>query len=435
MLNKKALISIFIFSSFSLNAAQLTFDEAKNILLEKNGLIKAYNEEVHSSKFRVEQAKSGFMPKLNISETFVSTDEPGSAAFIKISQGNFTPTYMATMSDPDRTKNFETKIELVQPLLLQGKVYFGFKQAEEMKKASEKMLDAVKQELIYNLVKAYYGKALADKSVEVTEKSMERTKRYRDLTEEFYRNGLLVKSDLLVAESRVNLNESYIAEAKKQVEVAQAHLQRLLDSEGVFSVVWNDPGLKVDKSVDEYIKIALENRRDLKAMEDFARVQELEYKKNRWSYSPEIVAFANYKMNDTSFLGDSGKGFTVGAMINFNIFNGFMNKNKISEEKSKKMAIDYKLIDKRNEIKSEVKDAYYSVLAAESKIEAMKKSLEASYAALNITENRFKEGLAKITDLLDREVDVKNAELALYMAEYELIESKTKLYKAAGILK
>lgn len=435
MLNKKALISIFIFSSFSLNAAQLTFDEAKNILLEKNGLIKAYNEEVHSSKFRVEQAKSGFMPKLNISETFVSTDEPGSAAFIKISQGNFTPTYMATMSDPDRTKNFETKIELVQPLLLQGKVYFGFKQAEEMKKASEKMLDAVKQELIYNLVKAYYGKALADKSVEVTEKSMERTKRYRDLTEEFYRNGLLVKSDLLVAESRVNLNESYIAEAKKQVEVAQAHLQRLLDSEGVFSVVWNDPGLKVDKSVDEYIKIALENRRDLKAMEDFARVQELEYKKNRWSYSPEIVAFANYKMNDTSFLGDSGKGFTVGAMINFNIFNGFMNKNKISEEKSKKMAIDYKLIDKRNEIKSEVKDAYYSVLAAESKIEAMKKSLEASYAALNITENRFKEGLARITDLLDREVDVKNAELALYMAEYELIESKTKLYKAAGILK
>jgi len=435
MLNKKALISIFIFSSFSLNAAQLTFDEAKNILLEKNGLIKAYNEEVHSSKFRVEQAKSGFMPKLNISETFVSTDEPGSAAFIKISQGNFTPTYMATMSDPDRTKNFETKIELVQPLLLQGKVYFGFKQAEEMKKASEKMLDAVKQELIYNLVKAYYGKALADKSVEVTEKSMERTKRYRDLTEEFYRNGLLVKSDLLVAESRVNLNESYIAEAKKQVEVAQAHLQRLLDSEGVFSVVWNDPGLKVDKSVDEYIKIALENRRDLKAMEDFARVQELEYKKNRWSYSPEIVAFANYKMNDTSILGDSGKGFTVGAMINFNVFNGFMNKNKISEEKSKKMAIDYKLIDKRNEIKSEVKDAYYSVLAAESKIEAMKKSLEASYAALNITENRFKEGLARITDLLDREVDVKNAELALYMAEYELIESKTKLYKAAGILK
>ncbi|ADR19606.1 TolC family protein [Calditerrivibrio nitroreducens] len=435
MLNKKALVSIFIFSSLSLNAAQLTLEEAKNILLEKNGLIKAYSEEVTSSQFRVEQAKSGFMPKLNISETFISTDEPGSAAFIKISQGNFTPTYMATMSDPDRTKNFETKIELVQPLLLQGKVYFGFKQAEEMKKASEKILDAVKQELIYNLVRAYYGKALADKSVEVTEKSMERTKKYRDLTAEFYRNGLLVKSDLLVAESRVNLNESYIAEAKKQVEVAHSHLQRLLDKDGVFSVMWSDPGLKVDKSLDEYIKIAIENRKDLKAMEDFARVQELEYKKNRWSYSPEIVAFANYKMNDTSFLGDSGKGFTVGAMINFNIFNGFMNKNKISEEKSKKMAIDYKLLDKRNEIKSEVKDAYYSVLAAESKIEAMKKSLEASYAALNITENRFKEGLARITDLLDREVDVKNAELALYMAEYELIESKTKLYKAAGILK
>jgi len=243
-----------------------------------------------------------------------------------------------------------------------------------------------------------------------------------------------VKSDLYLAESRLNSNESYVAEAKKQVEVAQANLQRLLDNDETFSVVWNDLGLKVDKPLDDYIKIALENRKDLKAIEDYAKIYDLEYKKSKWSFSPEVVTFANYKMNDTNLLGDSGKGFTVGAMVNFNIFNGFMDKNKISEEKSKKMAIDYKLIDKRNEIKSEVKDAYFSVLAAEKKIEAMKKSLEAAYSALNITENRFKEGLAKITDLLDREVDVKNAELSLYMAEYELIESKAKLYKVSGIL-
>jgi outer membrane protein TolC len=421
-------------SSVELFAGELTFDQAKKMLLEKNGLVKAYTEELNASKFRLEQARSGFMPKLNITETFISTDEPGTAAFAKISQGNFTPAYMFTMADPDRVKNFETKIEIVQPILMQGKIYFGFKQAEEMKNASQKTLEAVKQELIYNLIRAYYGKALADKGLDVAEKSLVRTKRYRDLTEEFYKNGLLVKSDLYLAESRLNLNESYVAEAKKQVEVAQANLQRLLDNDEKFSVVWNDLGLKVYKPLDDYIKIALENRKDLKAIEDYAKIYDLEYKKSKWSFSPEVVAFANYKMNDTNLLGDSGKGFTVGAMVNFNIFNGFMDKNKISEEKSKKMAIDYKLIDKRNEIKSEVKDAYFSVLAAEKKIEAMKKSLEAAYSALNITENRFKEGLAKITDLLDREVDVKNAELSLYMAEYELIESKAKLYKVSGIL-
>ncbi len=431
---RKSLLFVMLFFASNVFSAQITFEEAKKLLLEKNGLLKSYSEEVNSATFRLEQARGGFMPKLNISETFISTDEPGAAAFSKISQGDFTPAYMAKMADPDRVKNFETKIELIQPIFMQGKVYFGFKQAEEMRKASQKTFEAVKQELVYNLVRAYYGKALADKGVEVAEKSLVRTKKYRDLTEDFYKNGLLVKSDLLVAESRVNLNESYIADAKKQVEIAQANLQRLLDSDENYSVVWSEIGLKVDKSVDEYIKLALENRKDLKAMEDFARVQDLEYRKNRWNYYPEVVAFANYKMNDNSFLGDSGKGFTVGAMVNFNLFNGFMDKNKISEEKSKKLAIDYKVIDKRNEVKSEVKDAFYSVQAAEKKIEAMKRSLEAAYAALNITENRFKEGLAKITDLLDREVDVKNAELALYMAEYELIESKTKLYKASGIL-
>jgi len=119
-------------SSVELFAGELTFDQAKKMLLEKNGLVKAYTEELNASKFRLEKARSGFMPKLNITETFISTDEPGTAAFAKISQGNFTPAYMFTMADPDRVKNFETKIEIVQPILMQGKIYFGFKQAEEM---------------------------------------------------------------------------------------------------------------------------------------------------------------------------------------------------------------------------------------------------------------------------------------------------------------
>ncbi|MCA1981126.1 MAG: TolC family protein, partial [Calditerrivibrio sp.] len=199
----------FIFLTSNIYAIQLSFEDAKKMLLEKNSIIKSYEEETNVSKYRLNQANGNFLPKINFSETFISTDEPASAAFSKISQGKFNNSYMAKMADPDTVKNFETKLEIIQPIMMNGKVYFGSMQAKEMYNASLSVFDAVKQELLYNLVKAYYGKVLAEKSVEVTENSLIRTRRYKDMTEDFYKNGLLVKSDLLVSESRVSLGEAY----------------------------------------------------------------------------------------------------------------------------------------------------------------------------------------------------------------------------------
>lgn len=419
---------------FYSHAVELTFDEAKKILLEKNSVIKSYKEGMASSKFRLNQARGNYLPKINFTETFVSTDEPGAAAFAKMAQGRFDNIYMAKMADPNRVNNFETKIEVLQPILQNGKIFFGARQAEEIYNASRYTLESVKQDLIYNLVKVYYGKMLAEKSVEVAKNSLNRTKRYRDLSEDFYKNGMIVKSDLLVSESYVNLSESAVAEANKQVETITSYLQRLLDIDEPVKIVWSDIKLSMDKNLDEYIDIALKYRNDLKVMENYLKVYDFENKKSKMNFIPEVLAFANYKMSDSSIAGDSGKGLTVGAMLNLNLFSGLTDYNKISETKSSYMAYAYKIMDKKNEIKTEVKDAYYSVIAAEKKVEFHKKALEAAYAALKITEERFKEGLSRITDLLDREYDVKNAELGLYMAEYEMVESKARLYKAAGLL-
>ncbi|MCA1927154.1 MAG: TolC family protein [Calditerrivibrio sp.] len=424
----------FIFLTSNIYAIQLSFEDAKKMLLEKNSIIKSYEEETNVSKYRLNQANGNFLPKINFSETFISTDEPASAAFSKISQGKFNNSYMAKMADPDTVKNFETKLEIIQPIMMNGKVYFGSMQAKEMYNASLSVFDAVKQELLYNLVKAYYGKVLAEKSVEVTENSLIRTRRYKDMTEDFYKNGLLVKSDLLVSESRVSLGEAYLAEAKKQVEISNSFLERLLDLNESVSIIWSDININVDKTVDEYIAIAMDNRKDLKVMENYAKVYDYENRKSKMNFLPEIVAFANYKMNDSTIFGNSGNGFTIGAMLNLNLFSGFGDKNRISETKSSYIAFNHKIMDKKNEIKTEVKDAYYSIIASEKKVESNKKALDAARIALKITESRFKEGLAKITDLLDREFDVKNAELGLYNAEYELIESKARLYKTVGIL-
>ena len=82
----------------------------------------------------------------------------------------------------------------------------------------------------------------------------------------------------------------------------------------------------------------------------------------------------------------------------------------------------------------EVKDGYYSVLTAQKQLEAAKKRVEAAREALQITENRFEAGILKVTDLLDREVEEKEAELGLYKSRYDLIVSDARLLFASGVL-
>jgi outer membrane protein TolC len=427
---------IIMFAALNVFALTLDLETAKEMALKNNNIIKAYEEEAKSASYKLNQAKGAYLPKINISETFLSTDEPATAAFAKMAQGKFDFPYFNTqLADPDRVENFETKIELIQPIYMQGKIYFGIMQAKEMDRAYKLTLTRVKENVLLNTIKAFYGKGVAEKAVEAVEKSLTRTKRYYDMTDNFYKNGMVVKSDLLVAESYLLQNEEALISAKKQVNIAESYLQRLLNTDENIQIVWGDLEDYQVNNLDALLEEALKNRSDLQAMEKFANINKYEVSKSKSEFLPEVALFANYKMNDENFMGDSGKGLTAGVMVKFNIFDGFSSTNKIKSSKSNYLSSIHKINDKKLEIKTEVKDAYFTYKASLERLAAMKKQVEAAYRALEITENRFKEGLAKITDLLDREFEVKEAELKLTMAEYDVITNYAELMFATGKIK
>jgi outer membrane protein TolC len=431
------LIILFVLS-FCSNAAyagELTYGKAKELALEHNRMIKAYEQALKAATYRYDQARGGYLPKINAVETGMRTDDPGNAAFAKIAQGKFDMTYfMNQIADPNPVINYGTKVELIQPIYLNGKIYYGIRQARQMRKASEYMLQRVKQQVLFNLNRAFYGLALAERALDVTRKSYDRTREYYQTSKHFYDNGMIVKSDLLVAQSYMLMNEGAIREAEKSVAVGKSFLQRVIGMGDDFDVVWGNPdeGFKTD--LRYYVTLGLEKRQDLKSMEEYLRVNEYEIKKARAKYLPEVSAFANYQWNDDKLLGNSGNGYTVGAQVRINLFNGFSDYNGVKEQESLHQELLDKISDKKLEVEADVKDGYYSVLAAQKQLEAAGKRVEAADEALTITQNRFKAGILKVTDLLDREVEARKAQLDRYQSRYSLILSKAKLLFAAGIL-
>jgi outer membrane protein TolC len=415
--------------------SHLNLEQAKQMALKNSQIIKAYEEKLKAAKYKKYQADGAYAPKINITQNYVSTDEPANAAFMKMAQGRFDMNYFAMeMANPDRVDNFGTTITLMQPIFINGKIYFGRKQAIEMSKATEFEVKRTTQYVLLNLHKAFYGLSLSQKALEVSKESLKRTKKYYDMTKEFLKNGMVVKSDLLVAESHYLLNEEAVKEAEKNYYVAMSQLQRLINTDDDINIIWEEPDNITLEDLNSYMQTALTSRQDLLAMQSMLNITKYEMDKTKSKFLPSVALFADYKMNDTSFLGDAGTGTTYGVMLNWNIFNGFSDRNSYMEKKSEHLSLMHKIADYKLKIKSEVKDAYYSYLAASKKLEAIEKRAEASKEALKITESRYKEGLAKITDLLDREVELKQTELAVYMSKYNKLINKINLEFATGML-
>jgi len=416
-------------------AKPMEFNEAKSIALSNSNMIKSYEAKQEAASYRHMQAVGGYLPKVTFSQTYTKTDEPANAAFGKMAQGRFDmPYFMGQLPDPDYVTNHQSKIQVMQPIFMNGQIMFGIIQAKEAYNASRDETERVKQYTLYNLHRAFYGLALAEKAMDVVKHSYDRTERYYNTAQDFYKNGLIVKSDLLVSESYLLMNEQAVKEAEKQHAVAMSQLQRVLGTDEPIEIVWTDPKLTFENDIEKYTATGLEKRQDLAAMKKYSRVTGLETTKAKAAFLPSLSLFADYQRNDNKMFGDNGEGYTFGAQMNLNLFNGFSDFNKTRETKSTHYAMLHQIADKKLEIKSEIKDYFYGVITASTQIEASVKRVEAAQKALEITENRFNEGLTKVTELLDREVDLKQAELSLYMSEYQQIIEKAGLHLATGTL-
>ena len=434
---RRLIIALAVLTTATIaNAQPMEFDEAKSIALSNSNMIKSYQAKEKSASYRHMQAVGGYLPKVSFSQTYMKTDEPANAAFGKMAQGRFDMPYFGTqLPNPDDVTNHQSKIQIMQPIFMNGQIMFGIKQAKEAYNASKFETERVRQFTLFNLHRAFYGLALAKKAMDVVSHSYDRTERYYNTAQDFYKNGLIVKSDLLVSESYLLMNEQAVKEAEKQHAVATSQLQRILGTDEAIEIIWTDPKLSFEEDIDKYTSAGLKDRQDLTAMKKYSRVTGLESTKSKVAFLPSVAVFADYQRNDNKLFGQNGEGYTMGAQMNLNLFNGFSDYNKVRETKSAHYSMMHQISDKKLEIKSEIKNAYYGVITSAKQIEASVKRVEAAQKALEITENRFNEGLSKVTELLDREVDLKQAELSLYMSEYHQIVEKAGLHLATGSLK
>ena len=387
---------------------------------DKNLQIKMANQDFKSAQADFRQSNSLFLPSISASHTAISTTNPLMAFGSRLNQEiltayDFDP---ARLNNPAQTRNFATKFEILQPLINVDGIY-GRKAAKAKMEALSLQTERAKEYLELEVGKAFMELQLGYKAVTVLKNANKTADANLKLIENYFKQGILQKTDLLSVQVRVSEIQNQLQYAKSNVQNASDYLAFLLDENNTNKVYKPIEELENAMSIETINPTLSNTRKDIQAMDKSSDAYAKMLQSSKMKFLPRLNAFGSYELYDNTIFGTNAKGYLVGAQMSWSLFDGYksigkMEKAKAEFQKSEIETLQYKAKSQMelNKINRQLKDA-------ENKVNLSSLALKQSQEAYRIRSNRFTQGLEKTTDLLQSETLMFQNELEFSQAIFE----------------
>jgi outer membrane protein TolC len=154
----------------------------------------------------------------------------------------------------------------------------------------------------------------------------------------------------------------------------------------------------------------------------------------RAEFLPKVNAFSSWEEDNQTFLARGGNNWTVGASLNFNIFDGGANRARLAAAHYRQNQVQAQLEQMTAAVKLQVREAYLNLTTARQRVEVSRQAQSQAEESLRIIQNRYEAGLATITDLLQVESAHTCAEKNYLNALFDYRLSYAALELATGEL-
>ena len=433
-----------------LNAGELrtlTLEESVHMALERNPEIAIAEKEVAKAEAGVGEAYASILPSLDANAMVQHAWDIQTSTmpnFLKPMLEPLAPSIPEFADMPDFVElsfgmeNMMTVgLSLSQPLYLGGAGIGGIRLANAAREASDRQIESIKQNLIYQTARSFYGCLLAKELMRVQEEALEEALANLKVVETRHDVGSASGFDQMRAEVEVaNLKPEVIA-SRNSYQSALTGIKTILgiDSREEISVLGKLEYGRDDLQKQDIIDLqrhAFDRRPDLQTLRAGTAMAKHSIAIAKSDFLPKVFFTTDYShqasRNDWDFSSeDFSEGFTSAVSVQFPIFNGLGNVRGYQ-----KARLDYRIAEDRERqlmdaIAAEVELARNALLEAQEKYQAARESIELAREALRLANLRYEEGASTQLDVLGSQLSLRRSELnhvsALYeyqMARYEL---------------
>ena len=387
---------------------------------DKNLQLQIANQTFKSAQADYRQSNALFLPSITASHTAISTTNPLMAFGSKLNQevltaSDFNP---ALLNDPAATQNYATKIEVLQPLINVDGLY-GRQAAKSKMEAFQLQTERTGEYLALEVNKSFMQLQLAYKAVKVLEKANATADANLKLIENYFKQGILQKTDVLSVQVRVNEIKNQLQYAKSNVQNASDYLAFLLNEDNTNKVYKPLEELDNTITISSINSTLSGNRKDILAMDKSSEAYAKMWQSSKMNFLPTLNAFGSYELYDDTLFGTNAQGYLVGAQLSWKVFDGYKSIGKMEKAKAEYQKAQVENQQYKSQSQLEFNKTNRQLKDAENKVNLEKLALEQSQEAYRIRSNRFTQGLEKTTDLLQAETQMYQKELQLLQAVFE----------------
>ncbi|MDF9831878.1 outer membrane protein TolC [Ereboglobus sp. PH5-5] len=293
-------------------------------------------------------------------------------------------------------------------------------------------LDAVREALDLELVRAYFGQQLASRVLVLRKELLEGMREHLDNAIKLEKGGLVTKAQRLQAQVACDAAQRGCDVAEHSVKNARIGLSAILHSNEPFEPTTQLFVIKQPiASLATFVVGARERNPRVRAIESLKRAAEQGVKAERARWMPKVLAFGSYNFDkDSETLVDTD--WMAGIGVRWSVFDRIDRRKSYSAAKQTVAEAAESAEHARMLADAGARQAYDGLASALRQFELLESNLESARENLRVQEVSFKEGQGISTDVTNARIALTNVLVERAVAAYQFDLELAKLLHASG---
>jgi outer membrane protein len=417
-------------------APALALQDAIQLAFTRNPDLRSAEEQTRLADAVLARARSEFYPQLAVSEAYGLTNNPVNAFSFTLNQAQFSLT--RNFSHPPGTDDFHTQ------LLLQQGVYTGGRRKAQLwaaaagRNAADYALAAVQNELAFRVAEAYYRVFQAWALVAVRKEAVGQVERHLEMVRARERAGTAVRSDVLTVEVRLAEVREALITARNQHELAWAVLENVCGApirqrhlpKQIPVAPWSERSVQLEALVSE----AWSRRPEVGELSSQMEAAGCNIRAAQAGKYPGVDFVGDYDV----YTGDFARGndsWFLSLVAKLTLFDGARTRNDVRQAQAKLRALRAQRQRLLLDIELGVRRTYLQLDDAKQRLQVSSRAVAQAEESLREIEARYRGQIATITQLVDAQVALSNAQVRSTTDQVDVEIARAALEEATGRLR
>ena len=421
----------------------LTLKRCIEIGIENNLTLQQKQQDIHIAEIGQSENRHKLIPVIQGYANFVHNVERATSVTdgsnLSKLLGVDAPYMVGQGLDFQTTGGFQLSMPLYNQTL-----YTGIQIADKMKKISEASYEKAKEDLTVEISKLYYLAQTTAKQIELIRSNIGRMESLKSITSAFYDNDMALKVDVQRVDINLENLRTQLTNAEAMYEQQLNLLRYTLDFAPDTPILLSTLKGYIDYD-DSYLLRGLSpDLYELQLLNMQSEVLQKQKKMINQGYLPTLslvgatqwTAFTD-KFENYFHTHPTNKWYNHtywGLQLNVPIFDGLAKRNKSSKVAAQYTQLKTTIADTEKKLQTQYQNSLNDWHNNIRNAERQRENYRLAESVYLVTSDQYKEGVASMSDLLQDEMRMTEAQNGYISALYKYMVSELSLLKLTGQL-